>query len=150
MSLTLQEISDRIEIQELLVNYAHAVDNLDFKAFAACFVPDAFIDYTAMRGPKGRLEEICAYLSRVQPKFHSHQHLMASIRIWLEKDRARSRTLGHIPTVLKTEDGSLRTMFYGLWYNDRLVRTAEGWRIQERITEFCYDHNVPEAFKAFE
>jgi len=149
MSLTLQEISDRIEIQELLVDYTHALDSRDFKALAACFVPDAFIDYTALGGIKGNLEEICAYLSRVMPMFHSFQHLIASTRIWLEKDRARARTLCHNPMVHKTEDGSLHTMFYGLWYNDRLVRTAEGWRIQERIEEFCYDHNVPESFKAY-
>jgi hypothetical protein len=36
--------------------------------------------------------------------------------------------------------------FCGLWYVDELVRTAQGWRIRERVEEKCYFHNVPSDF----
>jgi hypothetical protein len=29
----------------------------------------------------------------------------------------------------------------GLWYLDRLVRTAAGWRFSERVEELSYFHN---------
>ena len=35
MTMTIQEISDRMEIQDLLVAYSTAVDTQDWKAFAA-------------------------------------------------------------------------------------------------------------------
>ena len=34
-------------------------------------------------------------------------------------------------------------------YVDRLVRTAAGWRIAERVEERSYDFNVPARFKSF-
>jgi hypothetical protein len=34
-------------------------------------------------------------------------------------------------------------MFVGVWYHDKLVRTAAGWRIKERVEELCYFHNEP-------
>jgi hypothetical protein len=30
-----------------------------------------------------------------------------------------------------------------MWYRDRLVRTAAGWRMSERVQEGCIQHNVP-------
>ncbi len=51
--LSLQEISDRLEIQELLVRYSHAVDTRDWEAFEHVFTEDAVIDYTEMGGPRG-------------------------------------------------------------------------------------------------
>jgi hypothetical protein len=39
--------------------------------------------------------------------------------------------------------GGKQIMFIGLWYRDRLVRTAAGWRIKERVEESCFVHNVP-------
>lgn len=32
-------------------------------------------------------------------------------------------------------------MFFGIWYADELVRTGDGWRIQNRCLEFCYSYN---------
>lgn len=40
-------------------------------------------------------------------------------------------------------DGGTQVMFLGLWYADRFVRIARGWRIAGRVEERCYGHNVP-------
>ena len=65
--LTLQEISDRIEIQELLVRYSHAVDSRDWDMYENVFTPDAFIDYTCFGGPAGDPKEIRAFLEGLDP-----------------------------------------------------------------------------------
>ena len=39
--LTLREMSDRMEIQDLLVRYAHAVDTRDWPLFRELFTADA-------------------------------------------------------------------------------------------------------------
>ena len=36
------------------------------------------------------------------------------------------------------------------WYCDKLVRTPDGWRIQERVEEGSYFHNVPPDFQVQE
>src|SRR3546814_16557432 len=55
MTLTLQEMSDRFEIQDLLVAYCYAVDNQDFDDMDHVFAPGAIIDYSEMVGVKGQI-----------------------------------------------------------------------------------------------
>jgi hypothetical protein len=46
--------------------------------------------------------------------------------------------------VVDREDGSEPHVFFcGLWYRDRLVRTAQGWRIVDRCQERSYMFNTP-------
>ncbi len=47
--LSQQEISDRLELQDVVHAYSHAVDARDWDALDEVFVPDAVIDYP--RGP---------------------------------------------------------------------------------------------------
>ena len=51
--LDLQEISDRLEIQQLMINYSTAIDQRDFDKLDQVFTPDAYIDYRAMGGIDG-------------------------------------------------------------------------------------------------
>ena len=62
MALSLQEMSDRFEIQDLLVGYCYAVDDMDFDALDQYFTDDAVIDYSEMVGVKGSLPEIKIFL----------------------------------------------------------------------------------------
>jgi hypothetical protein len=137
MTLSLQEISDRLEIQDLLASYSHAIDSSDWNALDDVFTADAFIDYTAMGGSKGNLKETKQFLAEVMPSFAGFQHMVATSKITLHGDTAEGRTICHNPMVLSTPEGT-RTVFCGAWYNDRFVRTPDGWRIQERLEEKCY------------
>ena len=146
MPLSLQEISDRIEIHDLLVRYSHAIDTRDFDALDRVFTPDAFIDYSSMGGAKGSLPEIKEFLRKAMAQFSGFQHMIANSMIELRGDTATGRTICHNPMVLTRPDGQTHVFTCGLWYVDRLVRTPEGWRIRERVEEKCYFHNVPGDF----
>ena len=147
MTMTIQEISDRMEIQDLLVAYSTAVDTQDWKAFAALFTPDALIDYSAMGGSRGGVEEPVAVLEKRSPNFSSTQHLGANSAIELQGDRAVGRTMCHNPMVMKRDSGEEHVFFCGLWYRDEFVRTPDGWRFQRREEEKSYFHNLPEDFE---
>ena len=148
MPMSVQEISDRMEINNLLIDYCSAVDARDIDAFDNLFTADAHIDYTALGGIKGNLEEIKAYLKKALALFSNSQHLIANSRVWLDGDTATARTICHNPMQLTRDDKSEHVIFYGLWYIDKLVRTEEGWRFKERVEERCYDFNVPQEFRA--
>lgn len=150
MPMSLQEISDRMEINNLLIDYCNAIDSGDFDALDGVFTPDALIDYSALGGPKGPFPEIKAYLSRVLPAFPARQHMIANSRIWLDGDTGRGRTMCHNPMEMPLVGGGTQVAFYGLWYLDRLVRTPSGWRIRERVEEKGYVFNVPADFRAFD
>lgn len=143
MSMNLQEISDRLEINNLLIDYCTALDQRDFDAFDSLFTPDAQIDYSAMGGAKGDLVTIKAWLQKTMQQFPMSQHLIANSRVWIEGDTARARTMCHNPMQMPNGEGSHQVAFLGLWYVDRLLRTADGWRIAERKEEFGYVFNMP-------
>jgi hypothetical protein len=72
--MTLQEISDRLEIQDLMDRYCYAIDERDWDALDTVFTPDAVIDYTESGGVKGSLAEIKAWLPKALERFPAFQH----------------------------------------------------------------------------
>jgi len=144
--LSMQEMSDRLEIQDLFVSYSHAIDQRDWDALDQVFTSDAFIDYTATGSVRGSLPEIKPFLDQSLAQFSSFQHLVGTSKIVVKGDAAESRTILFNPLVLEHE-GAPHVFFCGCWYRDKLVRTTEGWRIKERVQEPSYYHNVPAWFK---
>ena len=146
MTMSLQEISDRMEIGDLIVDYAMAIDGSNWDALDDLFTSDAHIDYTATGGIAGNLAEIKAFLPEGLKYFSSHQHLTTTSKVVIDGDTATGRTICHNPMTITAEDGSTQTMTVGLWYVDRFVRTSDGWRFAERSEELSYMSNLPKGF----
>ncbi len=140
--MSLQEISDRLEIQELLISYSHCVDTHDWEGWEKVFTGDAIIDYTEMGGPRGNVKETRAFLESTMPMFSSTQHMLGNTVLEFDGDEARARTICHNPMVLD-RDGKPHIFVCGLWYRDVLVRTPEGWRIKDRYEERSFIDNLP-------
>lgn len=143
MPMSLEEISDRMEIQDLLVAYSYAIDSRDFGALDQVFTPDAFIDYTVFGGSAGNLEETKKFLEESMPMFRSFQHMVSTSKIEIDGDTAKVKTICHNPMVMPIGDDKVQVFYCGLWYVDDMVRTADGWRIQRRVEEKSYVHNMP-------
>lgn len=143
LMMSLQEISDRLEIQDLFARYSFAIDERDWDALDEVFTPDARIDYTETGGVKGSVAQIKAWLPVALERFPAFQHMVATTKLTLNGDHATSRTILFNPMVAAGEGGTTQTFFIGLWYRDTLVRTAAGWRIAERYEERSWTHNVP-------
>ena len=147
--LSQQELSDRFEIQDLLVAYCDAIDRRQWDALDDIFTPDAIIDYTEAGGAKGTLETIKPYLERGLQPFAAMQHMLGLPLIKIEGDQATARTTVYNPMVLE-KDGHPHVFFVGLWYRDELVRTDQGWRISKRSETGNHFHNVPDWFTPVE
>lgn len=142
--MTLQEISDRLEIQDLLARYCFAIDERDWDALDAIFTPEAEIDYSETGGASGSFAQIKAWLPGALARFPAFQHMVATTRLDITGDTATSRTILFNPMVIADAAGQPQTFFLGLWYRDELVRTAGGWRIAKRYEEASWNHNVPQ------
>ena len=138
MTMTIEEISDRIEIWELLNAYSHAIDSRRWDDLDDVFTADATIDYTELGGTRGDLADTKAFLAQAMPMFAGFQHMVATTKLTITGDTAAGRTICHNPMVVKTADGSPKVLYCGLWYRDSFVRTPAGWRIKERHEEKCY------------
>jgi 3-phenylpropionate/cinnamic acid dioxygenase small subunit len=146
--MTLREISDRFEIQDLLTRYTVAIDQKDWRLLDACFTPDAQLDYTSAGGIKGGYPEVRAWLQKALAPFPMTLHFISNTTLELRGDEARARTYVLNPMGFPNPDGSLHLFTVGAFYVDRLVRTAGGWRIAERVEETAFlDGTLPEALQ---
>jgi hypothetical protein len=138
----LAEISDRYDIQQLLVDYSTAIDLRRFDDLDHVFTRDAYIDYRAMGGIDGRYPEVKAWLAEVLPAFANYAHMLGlpSIRVDGDAgDTATARTFCFNPMVLSADNSAKSTtMLLGLWYDDEFVRTAEVWRMSRRVESRCF------------
>ena len=92
--MTPQETIDRLEIQDLLTRYCHAVDRHDWHEFERLFAANATLDYTAFGGPAGSRAEISAYLEQVTSAIRGTQHTISTSLLIVDGDAATARTAG--------------------------------------------------------
>jgi 3-phenylpropionate/cinnamic acid dioxygenase small subunit len=132
------EIADRLAIQDLIGRYAVIIDSGDFDALDALFMPDARIDFSTFNGPVGNLAEIKAFLGNSLPFFTRTQHMMGLPMITVDGDTAHARTSCNNPMISTKPDGTTSVWLIGLWYDDDIQRTPDGWRFSARNQERCY------------
>jgi len=141
---TLEQLADRLAIQDLLVAYSHAIDFQRWDELDDVFTEDAHIDYTVFGGPKGPFPEIKEYLRNTMPMFAGYYHMVSTSKVEIAGDTATAVTVCHNPMVLPLPDGGEHVFVCGLWYKDTFVRTPAGWRISSRVEEKTYVQNMPE------
>jgi hypothetical protein len=146
--LSIEQISDRIEINDLLTRYTTAIDTKSWKLLDTCFTPDAHLDYTSAGGIKGDYPKVRAWLEKALAVFPMTVHFIGNSVVTLEGDKAKARTFVLNPMGFPNQDGSLHLFTVGAFYNDELVRTPTGWRIAKRVEEQAFlDGSLPAALQ---
>jgi 3-phenylpropionate/cinnamic acid dioxygenase small subunit len=129
MTWTLQQLSDRREIEDLLIRYAMSLDARDWAALDTVFLPDAVAklgDYDC-----ANREEIVATCRQALSGLTRSQHLLANFTATVDGDTATSRCYLHAQHNKLDAFGDPNFIVAGT-YEDRLVRTPDGWRIAQR------------------
>jgi hypothetical protein len=132
--LTLQEISDRLEIHDLIHRYSQLIDTKNFDALRdEIFTEDAFIDYGAFGGSVGTLDETIEFLHQAFKIFPNSQHLNANLQIVIDGDRATGRVMCLNPQEMEVEGKENHIFFCGLWYVDEYrMRSLSSGPIAQR------------------
>lgn len=142
-----EQWADRLEIQQLVTDYANAIDARAWDRLDRVFTPDAYIDYRAMGGIDGRYPAVKAWLPEALKHFPAYMHFVGNFACELAGDEATGEVACINPMVVPRADGGADTMILGLWYVDAYVRTPGGWRIRQRVERKCFEHNMPEWMK---
>jgi len=146
---SLQELSDRWEINQRMIDYATAVDTLQIERLDQVFTPDAHIDYRecgVLARSYAELRQFFLDDIRNNPRY---SHILANADILLAGDEATSRTICFEPLEATLADGTNQVMFLCWFYVDRHVRTPDGWRIADRRVKKGIRSNVPPAVADF-
>jgi hypothetical protein len=133
------EISDRLELEKLVTDYATAVDSRQFQEFNNLFTIDAHIDYTAVGGIKGNLQEIISYLESALEFFPNYQHFISNISLDIQGNEASGKVMCFNP--MQTQED--KVFFLGMWYQDTYKKIEDQWFISSRVEESSWSHNVP-------
>jgi 3-phenylpropionate/cinnamic acid dioxygenase small subunit len=130
-----RELHDRLAIRDVLMRYAHAVDQRDFDAVASCFTPDA-----AYRGSLGigTIAEALAALRQRMQRFRTTLHFMSTQVIELAGDTARCETYALVYHRLAADD-TYDDLIVGVRYLDELGRFEQGWRICRRVVRLEFE-----------
>jgi ketosteroid isomerase-like protein len=147
MQRTLEYLLDRAEIIDVLNRYATALDGRDWKRLATCFTPDAVALYGPVLGRHegfAAIEELCR--GALEPLDSSH-HMITNHEIQIDGDQARTHCYLHAQhTKAGTEGGD--NFVIGGAYIDELVRTSQGWRIQQRELQLIWQEGNPRVLAA--
>jgi hypothetical protein len=146
MQLSIEEISDRLAIQDLLTHYCYAVDDRNWDAYRGLFTPDAVVDDTVTGGIKSSVEEHITYMKRALSKVLLSQHAISTILVNFNGNHASVRAHCSCPMVLDMGESKTQVFFQGLWYRNSLIRTSDGWKIEQLLEEGYWTHNVPPGF----
>lgn len=133
MAFTLEQISDRIEIDELLARYSRALDYRNFDELEQIFTPDGEFDAGGLGHPHGPAA-IRAMIEGTIGDLDATQHLVGKSIIEFSEDgnSAEVRTYLISQHIRESAPGPVKHYFLGGEYADRVVRTADGWRIAYR------------------
>ncbi|HEV7757654.1 MAG TPA: nuclear transport factor 2 family protein [Acidimicrobiales bacterium] len=136
--------ADRIEITEVLSRYAQYVDERDWDRLSEIFVPGAVIDFTNNGGERNTYPEITGYLEQSLSIFAAIQHYQTNFAIDVDGDTATVRNYVFTQMV-SIVDGADQLLMDGGYYDSTMVRTPDGWRLQEYVASLVWlDGQWPE------
>jgi hypothetical protein len=120
------EAADREAITEVLIRYAHGLDQRDWTLVESCFTVDAQAEYSGTVLQPG-VQAIVDYVSGVA-RLDATMHFIGNVLIDLSGDTAHSECYAIANLV---DGGNVKVR--GLRYSDDLVRWADSWKIRKRV-----------------
>ncbi|MBD0422516.1 nuclear transport factor 2 family protein [Streptomyces sp. TRM S81-3] len=139
----LATVRDRLAVDQLVTDYAVALDDGDWTAYRELFAPGGRADHRAAGGIAGDAGQVAAWLAENLRPFPVRQHLIVNRRVrfgvWEQDtgDTARLRADYVNAMGPAGRDGVPGTPDFlsGGRYVFGLLRTADGWRLGEVVAE---------------
>jgi hypothetical protein len=130
--VTPQELSDHVEITQVIQRYFRSMDTRNFELLESVFTPDAALHYDVFQGVQTTYREMLPAFRAFTRQFSFLQHMGGQLLIDLSGDTASSSNNLRAIHVQTSHDGEENEwVVYGV-YHDQHVRTDAGWRIAER------------------
>lgn len=119
---------DRTDITDVLVRYATGIDRRDWPLFRTVFTDDCVLDYGEI-GKWNGVDAVTEFMDQVHAMAGHTMHRLSNHAITVDGDTATART--YVDSLIMAQDNSSGVSGIG-FYDDELVRTADGWQIAQR------------------
>lgn len=131
-------VEDRLEIMNLIAGYSHAADGNIPEAYAACFTEDG-----EFHGRVGMPDEVVFKGRDALARFHTRvvagrsdgvqtRHIQTNT-MFVEQSETQALTRTYL-LVTRIQGDKAPELGLTSVYEDRIVKTGDGWRIQVRRT----------------
>ena len=124
------EREDRQDISDLMVRYATGIHRRDWPLFRTVFTDDCELDYGEIGAWKG-VDAVVEFMEQTHALLGHTMHRMSNIAITVDGNRGVART--YLDGLMMAPDNKSGVNAIG-FYDDEVVRTADGWRIARRRT----------------
>jgi hypothetical protein len=137
------EISDRLEILDVLTRYTRAIDTGDWDALDTVFTADAQIDYTESGGIAAGYPDVKPWLAEMLPAFFpKRMHTLGQVEIVLRGEEADVAAYFHNPMPMDDGQGGEKIVEFGGLYHHSMTRTPDGWRSRRLHEEIVWKRGL--------
>lgn len=130
----IEYIANRLAIIDTLSNYATGLDARDWDLWRSVFVEEVVFDLSSWSGVPPRplnADRVVKSQAKTFAELTVTQHFFTNHRVTIDGDRARCLAHMRAEHWIRWEDGSDgRYTMFG-YYDDKLVLTADGWKIEQ-------------------
>jgi hypothetical protein len=127
----LAAVADRVAVEDLYDRQLEAIERRDFPAYDDTFTRDAIVDLTGLGEAVFTYPDYRAWLIALVDSMVAAQRLRGGLRLTLQGDLAIARVPVACHVTFDSSDGPVLT-HSGVFYEDELVRTIEGWKVARR------------------
>ncbi|SMB26537.1 conserved protein of unknown function [Sterolibacterium denitrificans] len=130
MTISLQALSDRQAITDLIYSYCRSMDRMDRELGYSVWHEDGVADYGSIYCGSGR--QFVDWVCEIHQSMTSHSHQISNILLQLNGDRAGSES--YVTVALRfNHEGKLKQETVRGRYLDRWSRRNGQWGIEQRI-----------------
>lgn len=130
--LTADALIDRAEIIDTVNRYATGIDRCDWEMYRDIFTDTVQFDFESWSGAEPAPMAASDWVARVGgtlSAFDATQHVLTNHRVFLNGDEAICVAYMAAHHHFVSDSGERQMHSIGGYYTDRLIRTANGWRI---------------------
>ncbi|CAN5185980.1 nuclear transport factor 2 family protein [soil metagenome] len=150
--MDLQEISDRLEIADVVTRYTRGIDTGEWDRLDTVFTPDADIDYTESGGIHAGYAEIKPWLAEMLPAFFpKRMHTIGQVEVVFAAHDADPDAAPDAASVVAYFDnpmpmadgaGGEKIVEVGGMYHHEMVRTTDGWRSRKLFEQVIWKRGL--------
>jgi 3-phenylpropionate/cinnamic acid dioxygenase small subunit len=132
----LATVRDRLAVDDLITDYAVAVDDGDWEAYRALFAPRGRADYRSAGGIEGEARAVAVWLAESLRLFPVRQHLIVNRQVRFgirEQDTGDTAEVRADYVNPMATTGPAPDFVCGGRYAFAVLRTGEGWRLSEVV-----------------
>ncbi|MBK8308532.1 MAG: nuclear transport factor 2 family protein [Gammaproteobacteria bacterium] len=139
--MTLEELADRIEIQQLVCKYSRAIDRRDYGLLKSLYAEGSIDEHGGMFSGSGA--EFVEWVSKVLEGSGHTSHQILNHLIELAGDYAEGEVYTCNVHIMEDSDGKKVNISTGSRYLDKYIKSSNGWQFLHRKTVADYTLNLP-------